>query len=497
MKQHLLKPVCIFCLSFLSLYLSAQSPGGVAKQSVWLQGNFNDEKSPVELLNYNPALVFNEQVQSLKIDHKLANLGQANIFTVYKDLSPDTEKAVWKIKGEFGDLSLSNQNVLNSNNDRLVYRNSNDITEVDLIQPATIINTYTRAVGKKSMNLDVVEDPTIIFGESGLEESTADFSGLIAEFIVYEKILKEKERRKIESYLAIKYGVTIASDYVNSKGKKVWDSVNEATYSNDIAGIARDDKSSLYQKQSYSGTDSDQLTIAVKNIAEDNSLNQGKLNNLDYLIWGNNGEMLNLESTQNTNGLVYADKQWLIKASGSSANITTQLNIDLSSIITSKLPLENLYLMIDRSGKGVFDLESTEFIKITEIDEAKIARIDNVNWDTDLSGTDVFTFGLKPDSNSDSRIGNQSVTGEIASSFLVYPNPTDGDYQIEVTFTKATDLEVQVFDMDQKLVDTRKSIGKLKHNITGSIKGLPAGIYTIKVASNTGKVSEKIVLTGK
>ena len=486
MKQLLFKPICVLFISFLSLHLSAQSPGGVAKHSIWLQGDFNTENSSVELLNYNPALVFNENTQSLKIDHNLANLGQANIFTVYKTLSPDKEKAVWKINGDFGDLGLSTKNVI-SNKSNLVFVNSNETARLALLESETIINTYTRSVGKKSSNIDVIEDPTILFGESELQELGTDFSGLIAEFIVYEKILKEKEKSKIESYLAIKYGITLQSDYVNSKGKKVWDKVNESDYSNDIAGIARDDKSSLYQKQSYSGTEPNQLTIAVNNIAEDNSLNQGKLNNLDYLIWGNNGEVFNLEPTENTNDLIYADKKWLIKASGSSANtISTQLSIDLSNVITPELPLEKLYLMIDRSGEGVFDSESTEFIKITEIDESKIARIDDVYWDTDLSGMDVFTFGLKHDSNSDNQIGNQAIAGEISNSFLVYPNPTDGDYQIEVTFSKATDIEVQIFDINQKLIDTKKSVGKLKHNISGSIKGLPAGIYTIKAVSNIG-----------
>ena len=54
----------------------------------------------------------------------------------------------------------------------------------------------------------------------------------------------------MESYLAIKYGITLSDNYLASDGTSFWN-IN-GTYSEDIAGIGRDDCAELHQKQSKS-----------------------------------------------------------------------------------------------------------------------------------------------------------------------------------------------------------------------------------------------------
>ncbi|MGI9336189.1 MAG: DUF4347 domain-containing protein, partial [Gammaproteobacteria bacterium] len=71
----------------------------------------------------------------------------------------------------------------------------------------------------------------------------------VAEAIVYSDALTNAERRQVESYLAVKYGVTLTTDYLDSGGGTVY---SVAGFGNDIIGIAKDDGSELDQRISAS-----------------------------------------------------------------------------------------------------------------------------------------------------------------------------------------------------------------------------------------------------
>lgn len=80
----------------------------------------------------------------------------------------------------------------------------------------------------------------------------------MAEFILYKRALTPLERNQVESYLAIKYGMTLmqtgtyANDYTSSTGGVVWNHTANAPFLNNITGVARDDASAQNQKQSLS-----------------------------------------------------------------------------------------------------------------------------------------------------------------------------------------------------------------------------------------------------
>ncbi len=143
------------------------------------------------------------------------------------------------------------------------------------------------------------------------EAFKGSFEGRIAEVITYSTKKTDadltQERNRIQSYLAIKYGITLgvngtSQDYVDSAGNIIWD-VNTGTpaedvFNYDIAGIGRDDDSDLLQKQSRSvnnaldGSTRGQgvLTIGIGSIANTNNLNTNtELEDKEFLVWGNDG----------------------------------------------------------------------------------------------------------------------------------------------------------------------------------------------------------------
>ncbi|MBV7267754.1 choice-of-anchor D domain-containing protein [Winogradskyella luteola] len=143
-------------------------------------------------------------------------------------------------------------------------------------------------------------------------------TGNIAEIIVYDRILTTTERQKVESYMAIKYGITLgyndefyreedtpdetpfgysgtSNDYILSDDSMVWDGSDNTGYGYNVFGIARDDNSALLQLKSKS--------VHIEQISKDESIitltdESGSIeNDHDYLMIGNNGATVTLQST--------------------------------------------------------------------------------------------------------------------------------------------------------------------------------------------------------
>lgn len=83
--------------------------------------------------------------------------------------------------------------------------------------------------------------------------ATEFYDGGIAEIITYPNTSHTMAvRNKVESYLGIKYGITLQHDYWSSAGAVVWSRTQDPAYNTNITGIARDDSSALLQRQSKS-----------------------------------------------------------------------------------------------------------------------------------------------------------------------------------------------------------------------------------------------------
>jgi len=349
------------------------------------------------------------------------------------------------------------------------------------------------AANQASENADSKEG-SIQFGNPAFPHSVSQPSGLVAEFIVYETILKTKEIARIETYLALKYGITLEKNYLNSTGETIWDRKTERLFSNNIAGIARDDHSSLYQKQGTSCSTSDQLVIGAFKIAPSNSKNPATINDMDYLIWGDNAQTFTLGEKASTEQQAYllSDKKWLMKRSGTTANtIVTSLQIDTKTLLPAFFPKENFCLAIDRSGSGDFVEQNCTYILPDSISATGIASFSKIVWDTDGSGSDMFSFGVKPTLSA--AVPANDLNASKLLSFHIYPNPlTDGHYTIAAKLDKRADLIIKVYDLPLHLIDSRKVTGQADYLLSGVINAAP-GSYIVKLITPTKEFSQIVI----
>ena len=135
--------------------------------------------------------------------------------------------------------------------------------------------------------------------EFKIGEGLASRGSKISEILIYDHFLNFDETYKIESYLALKYGInlingeSIITQYFSSDGNKIWGNNNKENFIYAIAGIGRDDASDLIKTKSSSQFQHDVLSVELAN-----SANQFT-NDKSFLLWANNGESVKLNVSKN------------------------------------------------------------------------------------------------------------------------------------------------------------------------------------------------------
>ncbi len=116
------------------------------------------------------------------------------------------------------------------------------------------------------------------------------FPGDIQEVIWYKDSLGYSDIQKVETYLALKYGTTLAHNYVAASGATIYDLNTDSTYRYNIAGIGRENANGgLNQRQSNSVYTGNQVLIGTTGLSNTNDSNAVQLTNTQYLVWGDNG----------------------------------------------------------------------------------------------------------------------------------------------------------------------------------------------------------------
>ena len=242
-------------------------------------------------------------------------------------------------------------------------------------------STNTSLTGPGSFGIGNHDDPNV----------ASQFSGRIAEVIVFSDDLTANERQRVESYLAIKYGITrnaggtATEDYLAADGGIVWDWSERPVYNNDIAGIGRDDNGCFIQRKSKSENNDAIVTTEITGSFTAND---------SYMVWGNDNAPI--EGTRAEGNTEYDPSQvsgrlfreWYVQETGTVG--TTSLTFDLANVTgPSGIGTNNLNqvrLMVDNDG----DFTSG----VTLISPSSIDAINKtVTFSVNLNDTQYYTLG--------------------------------------------------------------------------------------------------------
>lgn len=136
--------------------------------------------------------------------------------------------------------------------------------------------------------------------------------------IIYNTTVTGANLNKVESYLATKYGIplsqSVVTNYTLSNNSIGMNGTVMAGYLNNIAGIARDDTSTLNQRSSQSATNTGDIQVSVSSIGT----------NYSALYWGhNNGTTNTLTGTDIMTGATRIMREWRFEENNSDIGMVT------------------------------------------------------------------------------------------------------------------------------------------------------------------------------
>lgn len=398
--------------------------------------------STTNLINYNPNLEFNNEQLEVSLNINPSAIGDMDIFVV-----SNGENAILGNENGGVDRSIAPNRVSNGSDIQDYFfssvdnRYQNDLKIFQFSYGATSNSSASSSVDVNGKRVKDFSEQNSDGGYSNLYIGNAgnvgSYEGQIAEIIIYDQNLTGVNKSKVDSYLSLKYGISLdnatTTDYVSSNGTLVFDASANSGYTTGIFGLGRDDDSSLNQKISKNGG-SDLLVALQNNFSlsnTNNSRNVNHSNNNQYLIISNNG-LANTSDSDNVNTDVFESRFrriWKVNLAGS-FDQDVALRFDAFG---SSVPANQRYLLTDDDGdfsnggtinEGVLATDKT--ISDVRFTSARpyftIARISSLS-DPGLSGfdnttkvyTDVdFTYDT-PTTSSTGTITYSSEDTSIAS----------------------------------------------------------------------------------
>ncbi len=187
------------------------------------------------------------------------------------------------------------------------------------------------------------------------EGHNRDWRGPAAEIIGYTTGLSALNRQKIDSYMGIKYGITLAKNYLSTSGGNIF--TVAAPYNNNIIGIGRDDAEALTQRQSHN--DDDLVRVYLNTLTGRNSTNTGSFtSDISYVMTGANTGSLCATAASNLEmpvGLpsctLYSrmEREWKVQRTNMNQNFNMDVRIAACGAPGS-VNVAHLRLLVDDDG---------------------------------------------------------------------------------------------------------------------------------------------------
>ena len=290
----------------------------------------------------------------------------------------------------------------------------------------------------------------------------------ICESIVYSRMLSNRERQKIDTYLALKYGVTLdqtaPSSYVGSDGRVVWDAVANAEFSHHIFGLCNDTISNLYSSETTSAEDINLLKIGADTISL-----------MSYVVCGDDNN--SLKYIREEGHPKRLGRTWKITTTGYTPK-TIKIAFDAERI-EEAFPLEE--------GEHYWlAIGDTAYKKSAELGSHK-AQFDDVPLQNGMTFTIVAAKG-EDEPIIEEKQANKSSIFAVA----VTPNPTtDGHVNLRIRLREEGSVKVSLYGLDGHQYATQSRNGSDFYSVTVTLPSV--GVWIATVESGDSKQSYKLI----
>lgn len=300
----------------------AQTPGGVSGSELWfktaplnsdLQGYYRWQdfsgdsirlmlldsrgvkseltlpNSSVHYFNFNPSLWLADGFRSLSAKLKHGDLSQATVIGVFAPelATIGKDMVVYALDGRKGDGAILSKDKAvrgrgvepldygSTSGEDLLYQSSDSLSENGFKESALRVVSYFKASNPSTTLWGDNSNTTLFIGTPSTSGSfgtdfptslfgNASIRGYAPELIVFSRMLTPDERRKVESYLAVKYGITLKGSYLDSDGNLTWDMAENQAYHHRVTAVGTDTAGSLSQPLSATSYEESPVYAALK-----------------------------------------------------------------------------------------------------------------------------------------------------------------------------------------------------------------------------------------
>lgn len=344
----------------------------------------------------------------------------------------------------------------------ITYRSSQNLTTVNYNNP-TIFNSRNTGSGPQQIIANATGVNNYSTGSFGQEDNrryiigdshsnTDNFNGTVAEVLSFSVTQNAAEKRNIETYLALKYGITLNPGNYTIGGTTVFNTTTFSGFTNDVVGIASYAKYDFLQTTSKSVNSGAVLTIS----------NPGSFHNNDFLVIGNNGGAMS-----STAAGVPAEvgervvRKWVVQMTNTPGTVT--LSFDLSGYGYASKNVNEFSHILDTDsnfGNGISRLLtptswSGQVVTFTNVDLNGInyfgmgTAIDLLS-DTDTDGIPNYfeiAYGTDPNNGSSPVGGGSPYTDTNSTTGINGDGISDAlekilaDHGATVPITRYTDTD--------------------------------------------------------
>lgn len=402
--------------------------------------------------NFNSARLLSNG-QSIVFD-SIPYYDEYTVIVVYHSMGEESEMPVWQLS--FNDsvrCGLTTRNILH-NQTAIQYSSDN--------RPGPIINTLQQTAPD---GLDSTQSHCRLTLGSTTDQSTHI---KVAEIMYFEGKPAMGLLRRVQSYLAIKYGVTLGPiNYTDGYGNIVWRYKDNMPFHNRIIGVGTDSTYNLVQPKSISECDSSIITLYA------DSLIEGR-----FCLLGDNGGAL-AYATDSLLGIEYLYRMWKVnQALGINVWDTIRYGI---AIDTTLLPgnSDSLVLMV-----------GDEYYYPDSITDGKL-YYNNIIFGSDSTfialARGAFLWNM---TNTKSKQSSATTNDLAGITTQVYPNPSNGRYTIDVS--GAEEVTVKIHNTLGKEVMTYYDKEKYHYTFSGTLPN--NNVYYVTITTEQGSQTMKLIV---
>ncbi len=259
----------------------------------------------------------------------------------------------------------------------------------------------------------------------------------IAEIIDFTSRISDWDRNKIESYLSLKYWITLnnwTQNYTASNWTTIfWNNSTAWTYIYDIFWIARDDSTSLSQIKSKSSNND--WIITIEAIWEWNNLTPSfvDMNDLEALVISNNNSWNYWTVTNSPSGYTILSRLWKVQETWEVWTINISFDVGNTNFDIPSLSSWTSYYFIYDSDNDSSLTDETPLLMTNST-----WNIWTSNW-IDLDNWQIFTIASEAWTNNiptDIYISSNNINENVSSwSLIWYFSTTDVDIWDSHTYT--------------------------------------------------------------